>query len=536
MKNLSIKKLFKFVIFALCLTLIGTSFAFALGIDDIADKWPSPTFTDLTLQNDLKIYGNIIDGGGVDDDDIIEVATGTLYVKGKLLVEKVASFYGGLTVDGNINVDRNGIFNIGDLSFMDTPTVNITKGLGKGNVIINGVTVDGELLVDKGIYQNGGDTVLINDNLQADGDIISPGGNIIAEQGTLEAQNLELAQDAEIDGELHVGETISNHTSDTVTVKNNLNVENTITAKVIGNSYIGKSDIYTIKPLSLGEGSYTCPSGFAQSCHIEPCKIERKLFVEQIIESNLASFAIFLKTQIDKFDIKLSNNDDCEVCEIPPSEAITTTTAEVTAEMAAPAEAIEFSNTNNAARIELEPSNLAAPAETITTTTAEVISSAEMAAPAEEIEFSNTNNAANQPTPEEELKAGLAELKGIEKTLLGKLIIFFLTADESIQSNTPCLSGNLFEYIGEKTGNLKSFKSNPVFIVSGLAELALIALELIESAETDYWESRYLHSMYATPIYDEGVIACEGGAYNSSHFLEIGFNITAVCFDPSTAT
>ena len=138
----------------------------------------------------------------------------------------------------------------------------------------------------------------------------------------------------------------------------------------------------------------------------------------------------------------------------------------------------------------------------------------------------------------EDLNLEDIDLSTIEDTSLGKFIIFLLNLNDEINNHNPCIAldseNHFFDYIASKVTYITSLNED-VFMYFELGKLALQVLEFYELSSSSY-DSRWLmnyHAMHAFP--DQYRTSCMGGTFNSSSFLEIGYYLDAVCFDPSAS-
>ena len=508
MKNFSIKKLFNLIIFALCLTLIITSFAFAQSGDpsDLIDEYPSPIFTDLTINDSLNANEALFKGKII-FENVIEVFASASFKEGVIFKKEI---------DVKTHILNTSVDEAGDGKPVFVKDYLLVEGDIKG---LNNLIVEGEITANS-INMGEMFTVTRSEQFWANSlsldvqEIACSKGETIAcsfepcslknqldLNKSIETKKIELIRYIEENFNMDIDTNVDYDLASPSGIKEFLPQSTQQTFINI----LNHSDIYG-EPLTDEDSIIVQINGITVA--LAPYKHDNLTMDDGSVEvvimgrdnsdmtNNLFSFE-WINEQLGD-----ANNDELKM-NIYIYDASEEAWFEARPSPNPVFENNEISTINSLELIVLNP------------TLEDVMN---------HIQFIKNFN-----------------MESIKNTLLGKLFELLFDLNEILKDDCISLDGialneeaNYHDYLFERIKNIESIE-NEILKFFGIGELALHLGELLKIAVSEQYDG--IMQNYQTPHSflkntERGKI-CVGGVYNSSSFVNISYYLNASCFNPS---
>ena len=556
MKHFSIKKLFNLIVFALCLTLIGTSFAFGQSGDpsDLIDEYPSPIFTELTIDDSLNANEALFKGKII-FENVIEVLASALF-KEEVIFEN--------EVDAQTHIFNTSVDEAGDGNPLFVKDDLLVEGEIKG---LNNLIVEGEI---KGLDKITAKSLKVE--------------NAYAENSQTNIINVE--------------EYIFNSSEDEagnnnpLVVNDDLLVLGGITADSINMGEMFKlvrSELIEVKPQDAVVATLEC-GGEMISCSFEPCFSPYNFNQEEIsfesIETNKATLVKYMEenfglnlnidygladpreikeslaTSTQQTFINILNNSDIYGEPLRDDDSVILQINDTTIGFAPyknnpliddggsfTITVMGRDGTNNLPKFDWINEELGDEVEM----NIYIYDASEEAwfeaRPSSNPVFENNGistinslelivlNPRFEDLGDNPSLIKNLDLTPIQNTSIGKFLEFFINVNDEIIKNDNCITldeGSYYDYLSARINNIVNIEIEAVkFFEIGKLLLHLLELEELSASERDArWMQTY-HSPYATLKNTEKGKICVGGVYNSSSFVNIAYYLNASCFDPS---
>jgi len=550
MKNFSIKKLFNLIIFALCLTLIITSFAFAQSGDpsDLIDEYPSPIFTDLTINDSLNANEALFKGKII-FENVIEVFASALFKEGVIFEKEIDA----KTHIFNTSVDEAGNGNplfVKDDLLVEGEIKGLNKITAKSSEFLNSSSYNSQtniINVEEHIYNSSEDEagnnnpLVVNDDLLVLGKITADSINM-SEMFTVVSTEKKVVnpEDADTTTLECEGEMISCSFEPCFSPYNfnqeEISFESIETNKATLVKYMeenfglnlnidyGLADPREIKE-SLATSTQQTFINILNHSDIygEPLRDDDSVILQ--INDTTIGFAPYKDNSLiddgGSFTITAFGNDGTDITR--NYHKFDLINEKLDDEDGDKVEMnIYIYDASEEAWFEARPSSN----------------------PVFENNGFNTINSLELIVLNprlEDLGDNILLIKNYDLTQqtdqFHKLLEFFINLNDEIIKNDNCITldeGSYYDYLSARINNIVNIETEIVkFFEIGKLLLHLLELEELSASKPDArWMQNY-HSPYATLKNTERGKICVGGVYNSSSFVNIAYYLNASCFDPS---
>lgn len=563
MKHFSIKKLFNLIIFALCLTLIITSFAFAQSGDpsDLIDEYPNPIFTDLTINDSLNANEALFKGKII-FENVIEVFASALFKEGVIFEKEI---------DAKTHIFNTSVDEAGD---------------GKPLFVKDDLLVEGEI---KGL-----NNLIVEGEIKGSNKITAKSSEVLNSSSDNSQTNIINVEDY-----IHNSSEDESGNNNPLVVNDDLRVLGEITADSInmGEMFtLVSTEKKVVNPEDADTTTLEC-EGEMISCSFEPCFSPYNFNQEEIsfesIETNKATLVKYMEenfglnlnidygladpreikeslaTSTQQTFINILNHSDIYGEPLKYDDSVILQINDTTIGFAPYKDyplinddgsftITAFGNdgtdiTINYHKFDLINEKLYDEDGDKVEMNIYIYDASEEAwfeaRPSSNPVFENNGistinslelivlNPRFEDLGDNPLLIKNLDLTPIQNTSLGKLLEFFINLPDEIIKNDNCITldeGIYYDYLSARINNIVNIETEIVkFFEIGKLLLHLLELEELSASQPDArWMQNY-HSPYATLKNTERGKICVGGVYNSSSFVNIAYYLNASCFDPS---